>query len=154
MTIVVAYGNTMVADTEASLGCIRVKSGQPKIVRVPDGSLIGMSGSSIWVQILRQWAKAGANLDKTPTFPPTTREDAENDALSWLWLRQPGALLYGDDRMQPYPVDNPYCIGIETAAMAAFAAMDAGANAVRAVEIAIKRNYWVGGDLQIEKLYP
>src|SRR5579883_1718015 len=140
MTIIAVHGSLMVADSFAWSGHYGYPCGAPKIVRAPDGSLVGASG--LWRDCiaLHEWVRAGMNFSAPPKFLYEYDPRDEGDAsLDWLWLRPDRSVWRVGTDMLPMPMVTGVCVGSSTACLVAEAAMAAGANVIRAVKFAIER---------------
>ena len=151
MTIIAVKNHIMAADSGTFSGSIvyRMADGHPKIVRAPDGSLVGAAGTSYDTYLLREWAKNGLNFADTPKI-----SDEKDEPLAWLWLRPDGTLWRGNNAFNICPSQPIYSIGYEGACQVAEGAMWAGATAPEAVQIAIDHCVYVAGPVQVERLVP
>ena len=145
MTIVAVSGRQMAADSWEFADHIGFPVGFPKIVRAPDGSLIGGSGGSMGCYELYKWVLAGMPEDKTPELP-------DDEPLTWLWLKTDGSLWMGQETFSPWPIHSPNCIGQENPGSMVLAALNAGQDLFTATEFAVARCNKVGGPIQLESL--
>jgi hypothetical protein len=154
MTVVAVKDNIMAADGAVVSGS-QVAPLSPldqKIVRLPDGSLVGAAGSARECWQLAVWCRAGMPADHRPVF---SCMDADKDeAVDWLWLKMDGSLWRGGPELRPYPVSQPYTIGCYAAGLMAHGAMIAGKSAEDAVRVIIPHCRNVGLPVQVEALAP
>lgn len=154
MTIIAVQGRTMAADTWAWRGGVGypVAPGHLKIVRAPDGSLVGSAGDASDLTIFRAWVIAGMDFGNRPTL----RTTSEEERIDWLWLKKSGELWRGNHLCDMHPVGLPggYAIGINDAVMFCEGAMCAGMDIEQAVRMTIHRCAYVGGEVQVERLAP
>ena len=108
----------------------------PKIYVCRNGVSIGYAGSSHGFAALRNWVKAGADRSRPPNLP------LDADAIVAL----PDGRVFGLDGKDFVRVRPPFAIG--TGADAALAAMRAGADARRAVQIAATIDPCTGGRIR------
>jgi hypothetical protein len=148
MTIIAATNTLMIADGARFNGCIkqRMPEGKGKIIRAPDGSLVGMAGTMTWTEQLRRWVDIGMLWSEKPVFQPNANDD---NTMAWLWLQTNGTLWFGDQRMEPYEVTAPSAIGMEIAAAVVESLIIAGVDPIRAMNLTIERHTYTGGPLQI-----
>lgn len=150
MTVIVANGKEMAADSIAVVGSRRTQAARPKIVRRADGWLAGAAGTTPRCDAFMEWFHAGADPHTRPTVPSDSN-DCELDALV---LTTDGLLFRSNHRYELYAVRCPYAIGEEAAASMAFAALCMGASCAEAVALAIEHSIYVGGPVQVEWLEP
>lgn len=154
MTIIATDGRTMVSDTYCFSEHF-LSSTFPKIVRAPDGSLVGASGLVADCHALREWVIAGMDFKNPPTLAEPFNPDRERDtSVDWMWLKVDGTVWRGLATMATYPQKPPTSIGMHTATVVVETAMALGVPIVRAVEFAIDRCNGIGGEVQIEHLRP
>lgn len=91
MTVIAFDGKNLVADRLMIQGGGIVRS-ITKIIRAPDGSLLGITGGLDIALEMREWYLAGAVPDK---FPPKARDDTATlivikpNAEIWTWASGP-----------------------------------------------------------------
>lgn len=146
MTIIATDGHTMVADSWGFMADVGYPLAYPKIVRTPDGGIVGAAGNTAYCCMLRRWAETGFADDAKPTFPPSA---IENDDLDWLWLKPDGTALRGLPDLTCYPIKPPFTIGVQHACMMVEGAMLCGVDIVKAAQIAVERCNSVGGPLTV-----
>jgi ATP-dependent protease HslVU (ClpYQ) peptidase subunit len=136
MSVVVWDGITLAADRQATSGEMRVTT--RKIKRLSDGSLAGWTGASEYGQLLVEWYERGQDRDKWPAFQRTDK---------WARLivvRQDGVVLEFEQEPIAQPVlDVPMAWG--SGRDIAIGALEMGATAIQAVEIACRYNVYCGG---------
>ena len=110
MTLILAHNRLMLCDSFSGDGHVNygLTPGLRKIVRCPDGSLIGFAGLSSNCSQLRVWAKAGMDRGNPPQL---RREDDDCGAYSWLRMAPDGKLFAGCLDMIEERVTNPYYVG-------------------------------------------
>jgi hypothetical protein len=143
----------MAADSMSFSGGRRnpLAPGVSKISRAPDGSLFGVAGLSINAALLHAWAKAGMDFQNVPELRRQP-DDLDND--TWIWLRPNGTTFAGGVDMKYAQVNTPYCIGEADAACVVYGALDGGCSLRRAIELAIVRCIYIGGDIHVFNLWP
>jgi hypothetical protein len=152
MTIIVVQGRTMAADSFSFRGGVGYPCAQPKIVRAPDGSLVGSAGSFPDIDLLKKWVIDGMDWSKPPTF--AYDKDNDDNSIDNLWLRSTGELLRFGPAMKPYAISNPATVGINDACTLAEGMMMAGRSVEMAVAAVCERCAYVGGPIQVERLAP
>lgn len=123
-----------------------------KIERLPDGRFFLGSGHLLTIGLARRWAERGFAEKHRPDFGVLFSDDPENFAFSCLVIAADGSsatLL--DDEMEPQAVTDEL-LAVGSGAAYAIGAMLAGADPVRAVEIAIERDGNSGGPVQAVRL--
>lgn len=136
----------MAADSATFQDDIAFPVPEPKIVRAPDGGLVGACGGSNDTAALRHWVAAGMDFDKPPKFGIT--EVANDKSVLWLWLKPNLSVEMGDCLMSHWPVPSQTAIGYGTAYLHGL--LDGGLDFPEAVRRTIKRVQYLGGDVQIE----
>lgn len=148
MTIIAVKGSMMAADSASFQDDIMFPSAHPKIIRAPDGGLVGACGAAGDCQILRNWVAAGMDFDKPPKF---SHPDATNDkSLLWLWLKPDLSVEMGDSIMNHWIVPSPVVIG--SGAGYLHGLLDGGIDLAEAVRRAIERVQYIGGPVQAERI--
>ena len=146
MTIIVAYRGIMAADSMSVCGGRRAPAGYPKIKCLPDGSLVGCTGSADDCYAFADWAARGFPDDSKPTL---TQPD---DGFRAIHMRLDGSIWGHYSVHRAYPMVEPGLAGESIAVAVADGAIAAGKSAQEAVRIAIERTVWVGGPVQVEYL--
>jgi 20S proteasome alpha/beta subunit len=138
MTVVAYRDGIMAGDGRVCSGSIIEEDGARKVFRLPDGTLVGVSG---------KWARCQAFVRIMTKASEAEKKKLPSDVIKGIdalvvdpkgktiWYYESGAWL---------KVKTPYtCIG--SGYVSALAAMDAGATAEEAVRIACKRHVHCGG---------
>ncbi len=144
MTTVAVRDGVMAADTQCYRGDLR---GTYRKISRHGGKLIGCAGSVCDVLVLTQWYLTAnrASADK-PAF--STVNDEEVSAVL-LVLRDAAVIELVSCFGHVEVLDTPFW-AVGSGAQAAMAAMHMGADAKRAVEIAMLVDAHTGGDVQVE----
>lgn len=108
-----------------------------KVLRLPDGSLLGCAGDSCEIASFRRWLADGGKHPRLKAFAA-------------LCLRPDGSLDYYAEGPEPSKMGLPAAIG--TGEQIAIGAMEAGASPGRAVRIASKRDPHTGGEITVLSL--
>lgn len=145
MTIIASDGTCMVADSWCFHGDVGYPMPTPKIVRTPDGGIVGAAGFRAECDAIRSWASNGFLDAEKPTL------DKEQDS-TWLWLKPNGELWQAFWDMKLYRLLPPFSVGANAACMMAEGAMNCGVDIVTAVEMAIRRCDSVGGAVTVLRL--
>jgi hypothetical protein len=148
MTIIAVHGNMMLADSWGFTGAMGHTSPWPKIMRAPDGSLIGWAGTVENIKLARDWVARGMDWQNTPKV----HDKDEDGALSGLILDANGQAWRISENYVFYEVPSPFAVGYETASTFWTGAVTCGANPILAMELAIKHCAYVGGDVQVERM--
>ena len=142
MTTLVWDGTTLAADKQANVAGMRR---QVTKIHKFDNNLVGFSGDYDFAMDMLEWLKSGG---EPKTFPETQKK--EDTYVNTLWIPSPDKIFVFE--RSPYPIDfseNMFiCMG--SGRDFAYGAMDMGADAIRAVEIANK--YDTGSGLGIDFL--
>ena len=129
---------TIVADTQntdSSGSIFRVD----KIEVLKDGRYFMGSGNYFTICKARRWAEAGFREKDRPDFGALFHDDVEY-AFSCLLISKDGSMVtLIDEEMEPIVVTDEY-VAIGSGAALCLGALDAGATALRAVEIACDRD--------------
>lgn len=143
MTTIAYRDNTMAADSRGYAGNCASLGTKSKIRKCPDGTLVGCSSSKPGqTEAVMAWFMAGADPLKTPTF------GAIGPDFTLLAVKADGSALYGWGSFYlSGPLTAPfYAIG--SGAGAAYGALEMGASAQRAVEVACLHDVWSGGPVE------
>lgn len=144
MTTIVAdfRTKTMVSDTRCSYGSTHFR--MQKIHQMPDGTLIGFSGSVNEATKFVEWFKAGANKGIPPVFG-----EEPFDALT---MNGDGIYLWDSSLMGTKIFQDFFAVG--SGAQYALGALKAGATPDRAVEIATEEDSMSGLPLDVRAYLP
>lgn len=134
MTTIACDGKSMAGDGRACRNDLIVNEAAVKVHRLADGSLFGGAGDKHELQELRAWLDAGAQGS-----PPKAKDFAA------FVLKRNGELWYHTDRSVPVLTEAPNAVGCGEEL--AIGAMEAGASAQQAIEIASRRNTSTGGKI-------
>lgn len=144
MTTIVTDGRIIAADSLATAGNTKVMYAKDKIM--VGGSdrggpaVFAVSGHAAMLPPLARWVERGM-LDEPP------KATGENSEWNLLIIDRGGARRIESGVPHPFEVSFPHAMG--SGRDFALAAMDAGASPERAVEIAISRDVWSGGEIQV-----
>ncbi len=135
MTTIAFDGRSMAADKQMNTGGMKHLNASSKIRRGPyrgQPALYGGSGTTVFSAAVTEWLIAGEPEDKRPELP------GPEDTFTVIVATADGVFEYIDSLRPIFLGDIPWAIG--SGAEYAFGAMDAGACAKRAVEIACGRD--------------
>lgn len=143
MTTVAYRDGVMASDSQATSTKVQLLSEQKKVFRLKCGDIIGCAGATaafpIVVRELNKAAKEGEG--KLPSLPrAATVMLATKEGKLWMWEKG-----WEDYTAEPY-------MAIGTGWVVALAAMDAGADAKKAVEIACRRDVYTSGRIQVVRV--
>jgi hypothetical protein len=150
MTIIAVKDNIMAADSFTYRGTVGypLPKERRKIRRNLKNDLLGFAGNHEEITKTIAWLGKEMHFER----PPAGIHEAEDDALDVLWLRHGYGLWRFTKAFVPYPVPQPFAIGIWEAVVLCDGAMLAGATAAEAVALAIERVAYCGGEVQVETL--
>ena len=140
MTTIACDGKSLAADGMATCNGIVTDRNMIKIWKLKDGRLLGCAGDAGTAIAFREWLEGGEKPELNDNF----------DAL--VLNRDGECFYYSRPNLVPVPAELPTAIG--SGMGFAIAAMDAGATAVRAVEIACGRDTLSGGHITVLHLEP
>lgn len=149
-TILVTKDNDMLADSIITSGCFIIQYDVHKIESI-NGSLVGVAGSWDSCMAFKEWyenlceAKEAIKTYPGLNIKPPKIKGEEDQDFQALVLSPDGTLMLFEDNNVPYEVEKPYAIG--SGGEYAICAMDAGADGMEAITIAIKRDIFSGGDI-------
>lgn len=142
MTVIAWDGRYVAADSLETFGSCRASKPVVKL-QLRGTVLFGLTGTAALLEPMIEWYLAGCKIDDLPKVA--------DDRSRLLVFREGKAHCY--TMKVPYPVE---CYAVDawgTAAEVALGAMDAGVSAEKAVEIAIARDVWCGGPVQVVDLH-
>lgn len=152
-TILVTKDNEMLSDSQATIENFVIDYDCEKIENI-NGSLVGAGGRLSSCVAFKRWVLSECVFQeiylKYPEIPFTITEEKEDDDFIALVLSPDGVLTVFEGNKVSYEVDKPYAIG--TGAEYALCALDGGCNGIKAMGVAIKRDVYSGGDIQILQL--
>lgn len=137
MTTVVYRDGVMAADTQ-STGAYHYRVS--KLRRLPDGGLVGSSGSTNECQAVMDWMVAGCE-GKCPAM----------SGVNLLIVRSDGSIWAADGTFNPYRLRSKFA-AIGSGATVAIGAVEAGVTAIQAVRIAAKHDGGTSGPFHTLKL--
>lgn len=133
-----AYRDGVIAsDTMLSYGGTCLPQTNLRKVRRIGDALYGMTGHPEDFELFEEWFQNGADKNEKPSL---------NDDFLLLAVNQEGRIQFWTDSLAPYDIDAGF-MAIGSGKELALAAMEAGADAIRAVEIACK--YDTGSELPV-----
>lgn len=141
MTTIACDGRSMASDGMVTENDHICRLDFPKVRRLKDGRIVGMSGDAYAWQPFMDWLETGEGT------PPVA-----DDGLSCLVLNLDGSLCSYDKHGNVFPEVAPVAIGSGT--RFALAAMDFGKNAEDAVNYACTRDVYSGGLVTVLALEP
>lgn len=139
----IAYRNGLMAADSRAYGGDRCPVGfKRKIRRLDDGTLIGCSSNTPGQpEAVLDWYEKGADIESAPKFP--------ENKFRLLVVKPHGAAYLGEDSFfLAGPLHGDF-FAVGSGQEFAIGAMEAGADARRAVEIAIKCDPWSGGEITV-----
>ena len=145
MTVIAYRDGVLASDSRETIKSWVDNDTCKKIFRLPDDSVIGLSGDPLGHAVLLRELRQALKVEKRQTVLPAPRLKqchalmVDVDGFIYVFWGTAWAIL--KKRHHPY-----YAIG--SGAGAALAAMDVGASAVDAVKVAIKRDVYCGGRVQ------
>lgn len=140
MTTIVVTSKLMASDTQYTYDGV-IQYG-PKIFRLNDGSLAGIAGDSAQGYSLVRW------LNEEVPNPPDKVVDT-----TVVLLRPGGDIWEFTGHLTAFPITAKYHAA-GSGMGPALGALDAGATPRRALEVAIQRDIYSGGDIAVEYLRP
>lgn len=140
MTTVACDGKSMAGDGLETADNTIVGYSVDKVFKLADGSILGAAGQSSDIKLFMDWLED----DDEDSKPPKVKDFAA------LVLDTDGQLFYYDDTLAPTQSESPAAIG--TGKDHALTAMDMGADAHTAVEMAARRDVFTGGDITSLKI--
>jgi hypothetical protein len=143
VTVIAYRDGVMAADKLAVRGAIRSNL-KTKISRRADGALIGACGSAPLTERYRRWFLEGEDALRRPAMM-----DGEQSAGA-LVVRPDGG-VEEHTHWGVEPMEGPF-FAVGCGANFALAAMEMGADAVRAVEVAAKFDIHCGGGVDVLRL--
>lgn len=138
MTVIAYRDGVMAADSGVTDSAFNANVGTADKICSVNGWLIGFAGSLVHGQLFARWMRGSK---REPTW----------DQFHGLVVRPDGKVLEFDHDKAPLSLGTSHGIAIGPGGLIATAAMMAGADAVRAVEIAIQLDNGCAGPLKIIK---
>jgi ATP-dependent protease HslVU (ClpYQ) peptidase subunit len=142
MTTIVYRDGVLAADSRAYRGDKSPLGTKVKIHRLPDGSMFGSSSNCVGADtLLRRWVEEGC--------PPQKSGDIKPDSFEMILIRPNGEVFFAHDNFDlSGPLEAPF-FAIGSGEQYALGALEMGADAVKAVEVACKLDVWSGGPLTV-----
>lgn len=141
MTVICTDGKAMAGDGRVTSGSCLVADDFPKVRRLKDGSVAGMSGDLRDIVLAFDWLDRGAPFDTIPKF--SAKPDALDDGFEALVLHPDGRLFHFDQMCVMVPYSAPFAIG--AGSDVALTCLHLGMTPEEAVERAAHQNVKVGG---------
>lgn len=142
VTTIAYRDGVLAADSRAYSGDKVPIGSKVKIHRMDDGTLLGVSTTSVGGDALvRRWVAAGC--------APVTSDMLKPDSFTALMIRPNGEVFYANDNLEwTGPLTGRF-IAIGSGEQFALGALQMGATAVQAVEAAIALDPWSAGEITI-----
>lgn len=135
MTTITCDGESLAADGLETTGDVITGRHVKKLWKLDDGRIVGFAGEVVAIHRLLTWLK-----DRPSKMPNVKGATA-------LLLQPNGKVLMYENSCLSSPAEVPASIG--TGYIAALAALDMGATSAEAVRIAMKRDVYSGGTVQV-----
>lgn len=148
MTVIAFRDGVMAADTGVwATDYIMAYETMDKIVRLPDGSLLGSAGECVIINAYVEWAKAG--------FPEQGKPEPgeKKDDFGAILALPTGELFEIDFKFRREKVDAPFLVEGSCGEFG-YACMLAGCSAPETVALAIKHFSHCGGRVVTHRLVP
>lgn len=140
MTIIAIRNGIIASDSRMTYGNAVLSDNTRKIVKAPDGTLAGASGSAIFCTRFLNWVESG--LDEKTMPKPRVMNGGVDTGLLYM----PGGTIRMIEPSGFYDVESEY-MAIGSGSDFAMGAMACGANAIEAVAAAIKHEINCGGGI-------
>lgn len=143
----------MASDSQATLGDMIVNTKTDKIFNIR-GTLVGAAGCYVQLLAFVDWLDEHLEtehlkgLTSRAEISPPHELIADDFTAIVVWADSGDVSIFEGSRAA-FKVTNDHPIAIGSGAHYALAALDAGADPVEAVKIAIKRDIYSGGDVQM-----
>lgn len=146
MTTIAYKNGVLAADSRAYSGQRMPIGEKDKIHRLRDGSIFGVSTASVGGDALvRAWIEDGCR--------PADKDQPIPGDFVLILVKPNGELFYAKDNLSlTGPLDAPY-IAVGTGAEYAMGAMEMGADACTAVEVATRLDPFSGGTVSTLRLF-
>jgi ATP-dependent protease HslVU (ClpYQ) peptidase subunit len=128
MSVIAFDGKTVAADRQAT--CSGCKTTSSKLFKLASGEIVGFTGSSDIGMAMLEWYKNGADCEKYPKYQTT------DDWVRLVVITKKGVFFYETTPNPVHSLDKKCAFGCGRDF--ALGAMEMGANAIKAVEIASK----------------
>lgn len=144
MTCIATDGKTMAGDGRALIGQLITTEERVKLIRTPDGSVVGVAGDATAGALVRQWFEKGEDLSCIPAVKPGEEPGTPFEALV---LRPDGRVELLDWNFTATQLALPAAIG--SGREVAIGLMMAGLSPKEAVERTMTRVASVGGKVTV-----
>lgn len=145
MTTIAYRSGVMAADTRAYSGDKVPIGWKRKIHCLADGTLLGVSTTSVGGDALvRRWVEAGC--------AEPTNDSLKPESFSALMVRPNGEVFYACNNLEWSGPLTAEFLAIGSGDQFALGAMAAGASAVKAIAIAIELDPWSAGEIAVLRL--
>ena len=148
-TVIVTENNEMLSDSMMCMGDYIENTNTIKVENI-NGYLIGVAGRYTSCLNFKDWfytlTETQQAAEKHPLASLSMPECVADKDFSALVLDPEGSLWLYESGDAVFEVDKPYAIG--TGTPYAMSALDAGADGDTAMNVAIKRDVFSGGDIQ------
>lgn len=139
MTTIAYRDGVMAGDSRAYGGGNELRGSKVKVVRLPDGTLVGVSSPVLGMaRLVRDWVSAG--MREAPITP-----DADKKGFDALVVTPDGQAVFVDGNWLKSDAVTGSFFAIGSGSQYAIGAMAAGKNAKEAVEIAAELDVWSSG---------
>lgn len=150
MTTIVVTPTMMVADTMVSFEERGIFYPTQKIFRI-NGELVGARGHSGNCLRMLEWAKSGWTMSSRPKFEKVEEDDNDSEGLydtDVLIVNKQGIFYFCPEYPQPEEILFPF-FAVGSGGKCAMGAMKAGADPIKAVQIAAEVDLWTGPPIHI-----
>lgn len=138
MTTIATDGKSIAGDGVRIIDDVIVARGAPKVHRLPDGRVIGFSGTTHAIDVVLAWLVAGAAEEDKPKL------EGDSNVVRLLVLSSSGRVEYATTPNLAFlELEAPAAIG--SGSDLALGAMGAGASARAAVDVAARFDIATGG---------
>ena len=142
MTTIAYRDGVLACESLVTAGTMRAGSLQDKIARSPQGYIAGAAGRMGHNVAFNRWIEAGMPEEAKPEL---------GDDFDAIIVSPDGVVSYVSDKLVICPIDAPFA-AIGSGEKYAMAAMEMGASAERAIEVAMKFDTSSGGEIKTLKL--
>ncbi len=137
MTTVAIRDGVMAADGLLNdNGWSATKRHQKLVILSEIGCAVAAAGCIQDVELWKDWLLEGSPEDRKP--------DLTN--FSGFMLKADGEIVCYETKLAPFVIYEPF-VAVGTGEKFAIGAMEMGADAIKAVEIAARRDVWTGGEI-------
>lgn len=134
MSVIAWDGKSIASDRQITYGGAKVSI--TKLWRLDDGSFMALTGNYDKALMVKNWYLQGADPERYPAF------QSQPEWATLVIAKKSGIVCY-EQYPIPFAVEGPY-MAWGSGQDFALAAMEAGASAYRAVEVACKLNVYCG----------